>query len=113
PGLGGRRLRALPGHVRRPSRADRPVGRGDRRLHVEAAAPRPPPQPRSHGAADASPGDRAAQYPLAPPLTTYQPATSSSKEPVMADILFVTWDGGGNVPPAVGIADPLRARGHS
>ena len=26
----------------------------------------------------------------------------------MADILFVTWDGGGNVPPAVGIADELR-----
>jgi UDP:flavonoid glycosyltransferase YjiC (YdhE family) len=30
----------------------------------------------------------------------------------MADILFVTWDGGGNVPPAVGIADELRTRGH-
>jgi UDP:flavonoid glycosyltransferase YjiC (YdhE family) len=30
----------------------------------------------------------------------------------MADILFVTWDGGGNVPPAVGIADELTARGH-
>src|SRR4051794_7434253 len=30
----------------------------------------------------------------------------------MADILFVTWDGGGNVPPAVGIAEQLRARGH-
>ena len=30
----------------------------------------------------------------------------------MADILFVTWDGGGNVPPAVGIAQELRARGH-
>jgi UDP:flavonoid glycosyltransferase YjiC (YdhE family) len=31
----------------------------------------------------------------------------------MADILFVTWDGGGNVPPALGIADVLAARGHS
>ena len=30
----------------------------------------------------------------------------------MADILFVTWDGGGNVPPALGIADELQARGH-
>ena len=30
----------------------------------------------------------------------------------MADILFVTWDGGGNVPPAVGIAEELKARGH-
>lgn len=30
----------------------------------------------------------------------------------MADILFVTWDGGGNVPPAVGIAEELEARGH-
>jgi UDP:flavonoid glycosyltransferase YjiC (YdhE family) len=31
----------------------------------------------------------------------------------MADILFVTWDGGGNVPPALGIARELRARGHT
>jgi UDP:flavonoid glycosyltransferase YjiC (YdhE family) len=30
----------------------------------------------------------------------------------MADILFVTWDGGGNVPPAVGIARELQSRGH-
>ena len=30
----------------------------------------------------------------------------------MADILFVTWDGGGNVPPALGIAAELAARGH-
>ena len=30
----------------------------------------------------------------------------------MAEILFVTWDGGGNVPPAVGIAAELRRRGH-
>lgn len=30
----------------------------------------------------------------------------------MADILFVTWDGGGAVPPALGIAGELRARGH-
>jgi UDP:flavonoid glycosyltransferase YjiC (YdhE family) len=30
----------------------------------------------------------------------------------MADILFVTWDGGGNVPPALGVADELRGRGH-
>jgi UDP:flavonoid glycosyltransferase YjiC (YdhE family) len=30
----------------------------------------------------------------------------------MAEILFVTWDGGGNVPPAVGIATELGARGH-
>ena len=30
----------------------------------------------------------------------------------MAEILFVTWDGGGNVPPAVGIAEELRSRGH-
>jgi UDP:flavonoid glycosyltransferase YjiC (YdhE family) len=31
----------------------------------------------------------------------------------MADILFVTWDGGGNVPPAFGIARELRRRGHA
>jgi UDP:flavonoid glycosyltransferase YjiC (YdhE family) len=30
----------------------------------------------------------------------------------MAEILFVTWDGGGNVPPAVGIAEELKSRGH-
>lgn len=30
----------------------------------------------------------------------------------MAELLFVTWDGGGNVPPAVGIARELVARGH-
>lgn len=31
----------------------------------------------------------------------------------MAELLFVTWDGGGNVPPALGIAGELAARGHS
>jgi UDP:flavonoid glycosyltransferase YjiC (YdhE family) len=31
----------------------------------------------------------------------------------MADILFVTWDGGGNVPPALGIARELQRRGHA
>ncbi len=31
----------------------------------------------------------------------------------MASLLFVTWDGGGNVPPALGIAGELEARGHS
>jgi UDP:flavonoid glycosyltransferase YjiC (YdhE family) len=31
----------------------------------------------------------------------------------MAEILFVTWDGGGNVPPALGIASALLARGHT
>ena len=30
----------------------------------------------------------------------------------MGEILFVTWDGGGNVPPAVGIATELKRRGH-
>ncbi len=30
----------------------------------------------------------------------------------MSTILFVTWDGGGNVPPALGIAAELRRRGH-
>ncbi len=30
----------------------------------------------------------------------------------MARILIVTWDGGGNVPPALGIAGELRRRGH-
>jgi UDP:flavonoid glycosyltransferase YjiC (YdhE family) len=29
----------------------------------------------------------------------------------MTTVLFVTWDGGGNVPPALGIADELAARG--
>ena len=31
----------------------------------------------------------------------------------MSDILFVTWDGGGNVPPATGIAQELQRRGHA
>ena len=31
----------------------------------------------------------------------------------MAEILVVTWDGGGNVPPAVGIAGELAERGHT
>ncbi len=31
----------------------------------------------------------------------------------MARVLFVTWDGGGNVPPAVGIAAELARRGHA
>ena len=31
----------------------------------------------------------------------------------MAEILVVTWDGGGNVPPATGIARELVARGHT
>ena len=30
----------------------------------------------------------------------------------MANIAFVTWDGGGNLPPAVGMAQALAARGH-
>lgn len=30
----------------------------------------------------------------------------------MARILFVTWDGGGNLPPALGIARELQQRGH-
>ena len=30
----------------------------------------------------------------------------------MSSILFVTWDGGGNVPPALGIAAELQRRGH-
>lgn len=29
----------------------------------------------------------------------------------MANIVFVTWDGGGNVPPAVGIAVEMQRRG--
>jgi len=31
----------------------------------------------------------------------------------MTRFAFVTWDGGGNVPPAIGIAHELAARGHS
>jgi UDP:flavonoid glycosyltransferase YjiC (YdhE family) len=31
----------------------------------------------------------------------------------MSDILVVTWDGGGNVPPATAIAHELTARGHT
>lgn len=30
----------------------------------------------------------------------------------MTNVLFVTWDGGGNVPPALGIAAELEQRGH-
>jgi UDP:flavonoid glycosyltransferase YjiC (YdhE family) len=31
----------------------------------------------------------------------------------MREVLFVTWDGGGNLPPALGIASELRQRGHT
>jgi UDP:flavonoid glycosyltransferase YjiC (YdhE family) len=31
----------------------------------------------------------------------------------MSSLLFVTWDGGGNVPPALGVAVELRRRGHA
>lgn len=31
----------------------------------------------------------------------------------MVNVLFVTWDGGGNVPPALGIAAELKKRGHA
>ena len=31
----------------------------------------------------------------------------------MAHVLFVTWEGGGNQPPAIGIAQALQARGHT
>lgn len=31
----------------------------------------------------------------------------------MSDILFVTWDGGGNVPPSLAIARELQRRGHA
>ena len=31
----------------------------------------------------------------------------------MGRILFVTWDGGGNVPPVLALADRLRSRGHA
>jgi UDP:flavonoid glycosyltransferase YjiC (YdhE family) len=31
----------------------------------------------------------------------------------MSDVLFVTWDGGGNVPPALAVARELRTRGHT
>ncbi|CAN5607407.1 glycosyltransferase [soil metagenome] len=30
----------------------------------------------------------------------------------MSNVLFITWDGGGNVPPALGIAAELQVRGH-
>jgi len=30
----------------------------------------------------------------------------------MSNLLFITWDGGGNVPPALGIAAELQHRGH-
>lgn len=30
----------------------------------------------------------------------------------MSSVLFVTWDGGGNVPPALAIAEELSSRGH-
>lgn len=30
----------------------------------------------------------------------------------MSNVLFLTWDGGGNVPPALGIAAELQRRGH-
>src|SRR5690606_36447528 len=30
----------------------------------------------------------------------------------MAEFLFVTWDGGGNVPPLAGLARELHERGH-
>lgn len=37
---------------------------------------------------------------------------SSLTSPV-SEILFVTWDGGGNVPPALALACELQVRGHT
>jgi UDP:flavonoid glycosyltransferase YjiC (YdhE family) len=36
---------------------------------------------------------------------------TTTKEHDLANILFVTWDGGGNLPPAIGIAAELQRRG--
>ena len=36
-------------------------------------------------------------------------STTSTRRTEMADLLFVTWDGGGNVPPALGIAQGAPA----
>src|SRR5256885_6274832 len=36
-----------------------------------------------------------------------------ASRPGMADVLVVTWDGGGNVAPFVGLASGLALRGHA
>lgn len=39
------------------------------------------------------------------------PPSHHRRSLIMANILFVTWDGGGNLPPALGIATELQRRG--
>ena len=73
-----------------------------RRLHLEAAAPRPRPGPRPHRDPHPPPGPRAAR----------DGRTGPALGVTVPEILFVTWDGGGNVPPALGIATELATRGH-
>ena len=100
--------------------ARRPARRRHRRLHVEAASPRPPPvggqDPGAHGGARAR-GPRRARDPTPRPVAMHTPGRSVHppaplKESAMAEIVVVTWDGGGNVPPAFAIAAELAARGH-
>ena len=67
-----------------PETHHRPPGRGDRRLHLEAASARPRPL-----------AGRTEQR-----IRRLLEASSAARQGVltMSSILFVTWDGGGNVP---------------
>ena len=88
-------------HVRR-SRAGARAGGGHRRLHLEAAAPRPGPEPRRDGGVDAA--NRRSSTRTENPMTTPK------------RYLFAIIDGGGTVPAdtsvirAHGRARPRRAR---
>src|SRR5690606_2512678 len=93
---------------RRRGRARRP-GRGHRRLRVEAAAPRPGQDAGGDEGGDGAPGTgrarRAAAY-MSPAALEVE----AMVEP--RSFLFVTWEGGGNVPPVLGVARRLAAGGH-
>ena len=101
PAVAGDDVRRIPAggadgaHARHP----RPA-RGDRRLHVEAAAPRPAPQPHRDRTNHGRPRGR---HPERNPVMNESPSRR---------YLFALVDGGGTVPPELGAARRLVERGH-
>ena len=97
-----------------PTREERrrPARRRHRCLHLEAAAARPRPLRGPHPGPDGRPvAPFSLPRPADPPPRTTRPGRHDPhrpKEPTMAEIVIVTWDGGGNVPPALAIARSSR-----
>ena len=85
-----------------PADRQRPA-RGDRRLHVEVAAPRPRPEPGR---------DREDHRPHSSRASSTPPARSAHDRHANA-YLFALVDGGGTVPPELAAARRLVERGHA